>query len=52
MKNEYTCICCGDKLNSDETPIYLEAEYEYQSPLGPLCEYCCEQLLNPDRRWL
>jgi hypothetical protein len=41
------CCVCGEPTGlCEEDSIYLEPEFEHQSPLGPLCEECCERIFS------
>jgi len=42
------CVQCDQPTGRcEEDSIYLEPEFEHQSSLGPLCEECAEERMNP-----
>lgn len=41
------CVACDQPTGRcEEDSIYLEAQFEHQGSLGPLCEECCDERLN------
>ena len=50
MQKVQLCISCGDPTEKcEEDSLYLEPEYQDQSPLGPLCEQCYDERWNEVR---
>jgi len=43
------CVQCDQPTGRcEDDSIYLEPEFEHQSSLGPLCEECAEERMNPN----
>ena len=41
------CCCCDNPTGRcEEDSLYLNAEFEHQSDMGPLCDECYEERLN------
>ena len=41
------CSLCEEPTGRcEDDSIYLDPEFETQGSLGPLCESCCEEIIN------